>query len=258
MHKEQSVVPDSSVQSPYRGSRTVLTVPRVVSIAKEVRILTNIAQNDANDIKQTKKNLRNHFIQVRGALSGTQRQELDDALAGHVTAYLLGLGETSGLLTNGMPPIVAMYVAFKSEANITSCMEPLWRQGWRVVVPITDSRTKQLLFAPVTPDTVWRQGVLGISEPALPESDLLVPPEDIAVFCVPGLAFTAGGLRLGYGGGYYDRLFARDGVVGQRIGIAYNCQVTDFLPGEPHDVLMHGIATETGVQIRDGGSPDRQ
>ena len=62
---------------------------------------------------------------------------------------------------------------------------------------------------------------------------------------VPGVAFDRAGHRLGYGGGYYDRLLPslrRDCL---RVGLAYDEQVVDELPAEEHDVRLHAVVTPT-------------
>ncbi|QSO51762.1 5-formyltetrahydrofolate cyclo-ligase [Alicyclobacillus curvatus] len=188
--------------------------------------------------------MRKRFIDVRGQLADSVRKQKDEQLSTQLTDYLLGVVTSD--------KVVALYRAFRSEADIWSCTAPLFQAGWRVVVPITDTIAKQLRFAEVTPHTVWRRGVLGISEPAL-EADAsgrvtYFNSNEISVFCVPGLSFTETGLRLGYGGGYYDRLFAQPQVTGRRIGIAYECQVTEELPSQTHDIRMNALATEEGIR----------
>jgi len=58
---------------------------------------------------------------------------------------------------------------------------------------------------------------------------------------IPGRAFDKSGNRLGRGGGYYDRIL-RD-VKCLKIGVAFNCQLFDSIPVEPHDqkvdIIIH-------------------
>jgi 5-formyltetrahydrofolate cyclo-ligase len=72
--------------------------------------------------------------------------------------------------------------------------------------------------------------------PALPVKQL-----DLAL--VPGIAFDATGRRLGRGGGFYDRLLR--GMTGFKCGMAFDCQMAETLPNEPHDVILNGILTPT-------------
>jgi 5-formyltetrahydrofolate cyclo-ligase len=62
---------------------------------------------------------------------------------------------------------------------------------------------------------------------------------------VPGLGFDVNGGRLGRGGGFYDRLLAAGTAC--RVGVAFECQVVEALPLEPHDRRMEFIITEQRV-----------
>ena len=75
------------------------------------------------------------------------------------------------------------------------------------------------------------------------------PPDNAAdaqveVAIVPLLGFDAGGQRLGQGGGHYDRLLtAQPDLV--PIGLAWDCQLVDALPLEPHDQPLRAVVTPT-------------
>ena len=59
---------------------------------------------------------------------------------------------------------------------------------------------------------------------------------------VPGLAFDPRGARLGYGGGWYDRVL---GEVPVSIGVCYDCQLIAHVPCEAHDQRVGFVVTET-------------
>lgn len=63
---------------------------------------------------------------------------------------------------------------------------------------------------------------------------------------VPGVGFARDGSRMGYGGGYYDRYFARHKDC-LKIGVAYSFQLTEGLEPEAHDISMDGVVTEEGA-----------
>jgi 5-formyltetrahydrofolate cyclo-ligase len=91
-------------------------------------------------------------------------------------------------------------------------------------------------------------GAYGIREPA-PDWPL-VEPAAVDLVVVPGVAFDRHGTRLGYGGGYYDRMLPtiRAGnPAAALVGLAYGFQVVADLPGDPHDVPVDAIATEAGL-----------
>lgn len=86
---------------------------------------------------------------------------------------------------------------------------------------------------------------LGFSQPVADSP--VVDPVSIDVVVAPGLAFDRHGVRLGRGGGHYDRLLALlrpDAVV---VGVAPSAVVVDRLPREDHDRPVTHLATEDGV-----------
>ncbi|HTV39073.1 MAG TPA: 5-formyltetrahydrofolate cyclo-ligase [Candidatus Sulfotelmatobacter sp.] len=84
-------------------------------------------------------------------------------------------------------------------------------------------------------------GKFGIREPA--ETCVAIPPNDLDLVLVPGVAFGLDGHRLGRGKGYYDRLLQN--FTGTKLGIAFDEQVVDAVPSEQNDVRMDAILTPT-------------
>ncbi|MDT7934502.1 MAG: 5-formyltetrahydrofolate cyclo-ligase [Sphingomonadaceae bacterium] len=76
-----------------------------------------------------------------------------------------------------------------------------------------------------------------------PDAPLVEP----MTLLVPLLACTPAGIRLGQGGGFYDRYLAARADRGDMtvVGCAWDCQVVDDLPTEPHDMALDWIATPT-------------
>ena len=85
----------------------------------------------------------------------------------------------------------------------------------------------------------------GILEP--PEDTVSVEPEIVDLVLVPGLLFTTTGGRLGYGGGYYDRLLPGLRPDIPRVGITRLALIVATLPLEPFDVPMTHLCSEAGV-----------
>ena len=79
-----------------------------------------------------------------------------------------------------------------------------WSQGKKMVMPKV-IENKQMLFYEILPDTVFKKSIFGIDEPVAAR---LVPIEEIELLIVPGVVFKQLGFRIGFGGGYYDRLLA--------------------------------------------------
>jgi phosphomannomutase len=85
----------------------------------------------------------------------------------------------------------------------------------------------------------------GFSQPSADAT--AVDPAEIDVALVPGLAFDRTGVRLGRGGGHYDRLLIRLRPDALIVGVTPAALVVDRLPREPHDRLVTHLATEEGV-----------
>lgn len=80
-----------------------------------------------------------------------------------------------------------------------------------------------------------------------PELCPVVEIGEIDLAIIPGLAFDPiTHLRLGRGGGYYDRLLARPEFRARTVGVCYPGQLVDGLPRENHDVPLHAVVTPLG------------
>lgn len=88
-------------------------------------------------------------------------------------------------------------------------------------------------------------GYRGILEPAAGLPEVAVTAIDFAL--VPGVGFDRRGGRLGYGGGWYDRLLAQPGWRCPVWGVAFACQIIDELPLDPHDQPVAAVVSEVGV-----------
>jgi 5-formyltetrahydrofolate cyclo-ligase len=84
---------------------------------------------------------------------------------------------------------------------------------------------------------------LGIREPD-PDRRRPARADRVDVVIAPGVAFDAQGRRLGYGAGFYDRLLARLRPGTPVIAVAFEVQMVEELPEEPHDRRVSAIVTE--------------
>jgi len=94
-----------------------------------------------------------------------------------------------------------------------------------------------------------RRNRLGILEPI---GGRTLSPRHFDIVFLPILGFDAQGVRLGTGGGYYDRAFAfrrwRTAWHAPRlIGVAYAFQQVESIGAAPHDVLLDAVVTERGI-----------
>ncbi|QXE90802.1 5-formyltetrahydrofolate cyclo-ligase [Geomonas subterranea] len=86
-------------------------------------------------------------------------------------------------------------------------------------------------------------GKYGIPEPEGEGCD----PAEADLIVVPGVAFDLCGRRIGYGKGYYDRSLHRLEGSGKLVAFCYDFQLLQEIAGEPHDVTMDLIVTESRV-----------
>ena len=131
---------------------------------------------------------------------------------------------------------VAVYLASEEEIDLKDFIASALSSGCALAAPRWNGGEYELVRLR-DPDRL-ETGPHGISEPP---AGPVVRPQEVRAWLVPGLAFTADGRRLGYGGGWYDRLLADapDGV--PKIGVAYDFQIVDSLPVEEHDIRMTAV-----------------
>lgn len=103
-----------------------------------------------------------------------------------------------------------------------------------------------------------KPGRFGILEP----DPARCPPMEVeegfdgALCLAPGVAFDAGGFRLGYGKGYYDRFLAGKKIV--CVGLCYRELVLERLPADEHDQRVGFLATEDGCMACRAPDPERK
>lgn len=142
-----------------------------------------------------------------------------------------------------------IYVHFRSEVETAELIRHLIAAGKTISVPVTRLDESRLLAVQVKDiDRQLVKGCYGILEPG-PEliARATVSPETIDAALIPGSVFDLNGGRLGYGGGYYDRFLSRDAAGASRIGLAFETQLVERVPMQPHDQYMDELVTEKQI-----------
>jgi 5-formyltetrahydrofolate cyclo-ligase len=108
-------------------------------------------------------------------------------------------------------------------------------------------RGRELDFYSVSGPWTLEKSVYGLREPS--EEAVRIKPGELDLVIVPGMAFTRCGIRLGRGGGFYDRFLGNMGTGARavRMGVCFEWQLLDRIPEEPHDSRMDLVVTEAGV-----------
>ncbi len=145
---------------------------------------------------------------------------------------------------------ILFYHPLPGEPDIRPLIERALGAGKTVALPRFDAESKT--YRPAVVGSLEKdlgEGKFGVMEPLA--SCVEIGMDLIDQVLVPGVAFDAAGRRLGRGVGYYDRIL--EGVVGDRVGIAFDWQMTERAPEEAHDVRMDRIVTPSRYLLCEGG-----
>ncbi len=150
--------------------------------------------------------------------------------------------------------VVSAYWPLVGEFDTREILRALHARGHVCALPVTGPRGSALVFRRWTPETALEIGRFRVATP--PATAPEVRPQ---VLLVPLLAIDRRGLRLGYGGGYYDRTLAAlrgDGGPGPvAIGIGFAGQEIVRVPAGPNDIALDGFVSDAGTwRVRVGGS----
>jgi len=184
-------------------------------------------------MRDAKRSLRERVIAARDAVTPAQRAEASAAIAARI-AVLPSFDRAS---------VVLLTLPFRSEWDATLLARRALASGKRVAVPRVDPAARMLRVLLI--DDLQRDveaGYRGIPEPRAGRPAIAM--QEIDWVLVPGVAFDAAGRRLGYGGGYYDRLLPLLRPKAPRIAGAFDLQFVDAVPAAPHDIAVDCIVTE--------------
>lgn len=184
-----------------------------------------------------KGTLRQEILKKRDALAPRERS----ARSARILNRLIALSEYHGARS------VFIYADFLSEVMTREIMVHALKNGKRVLASKTLVQEKRLVLTDILdPARDLVPGYMGIPEPR----DGIVrdiPYAEIDLILTPCVGYDEKGNRLGYGGGYYDRLFQDMRQDTLKIGLAFEVQVVPEIPSEDHDVKIPIIVTEDRV-----------
>jgi len=115
-------------------------------------------------------------------------------------------------------------------------------------LPVIDKQTQQLRFQMWFPGCEMEDDAFGIPKPK--DTPVFHP----TLLLVPCVGYGPKGLRLGYGGGFYDRTLAQLSPRPTTVGLAYANGYVPWLEPEPHDVPLDALLTDEGLAWRAPGA----
>jgi 5-formyltetrahydrofolate cyclo-ligase len=181
----------------------------------------------------TKAEIRKEFLKARDALDPADRARGSSLIRQKLFQHPKWRASST----------ILCYVSFGSEVETHALIQEALRFKKRVIVPLHEAGSKETPLS-----DLQRFGELGSSHRGVlqvqPEFRHLVDPEIVDLTLIPGIAFDRQGGRIGFGGGYFDRLLPKMPKA-FRLALSFSAQMgATPLPLEKHDVRMQCIVTE--------------
>ncbi len=177
--------------------------------------------------KVTKKILREQSLEVRSTLSIEQRDELSQLI---MKQLIYALDWTSYSVVH-----VFLTSQKLGEINTQPLVEYLWQHHPKITVVTNRLLTgkKDIATHVIKADDELVLNAWSIPEPL--ETASVIAPKQIDIFIIPLLACDYFGNRLGYGGGFYDRLLACVNPKAARVGVNFFEPLTTLIPVLAYD-----------------------
>jgi 5-formyltetrahydrofolate cyclo-ligase len=185
-------------------------------------------------VEDEKRRLRERLLGERARLPAPERE----AAAGAIALRLEALPAWAAART------VALYAPMGGEVDTAEIARRAAAAGKRVAWPRLERGGRELGFAACAAEELV-EGPLSTREP--PPGTPLLPPMEIDLVVVPGVAFDPAGRRLGRGRGHYDATLAALPRGAVRVGLAFELQVVASVPEAPHDAPLDAVVTERRV-----------
>ncbi|MGC3987845.1 MAG: 5-formyltetrahydrofolate cyclo-ligase [Pseudorhodoferax sp.] len=194
-------------------------------------------EKSAEDKARERKALRAALLEARLALP--DRMERARALQQVMRIWLVGRTDT----------VIGAYWPIKGEFDPLPALHR-WKEDGelqgeatrkRIGLPVVDKVHKTLTFHAWYPGCPMEEDAYGIPKPK--GTEVVVP----TLLFVPCVGYAAGGYRLGYGGGFYDRTLATLQPKPMTVGLGFGTGFLDDFEPEPHDVPLDAILNDHGV-----------
>lgn len=196
----------------------------------------HVDPQQATDVARWRRAERTRLLAERAALPVIIRQTAAQTIASHL----------DHLLDQRFPDLRDMIISawwpIKAELDLRCWLTTLTAKGATAALPVILTPKAPLAFRAWTPETRMERGYWNIPTPA--DGPEITPHITLS----PLVGWDRAGFRLGYGGGYFDRTLAALTPVPIAIGIGLSSAALPTIFPQPHDIPMHYIITETGLQ----------
>ncbi len=177
-----------------------------------------------------KNDLRRILLQTRRSITPALRASRDTLIRAQLWHWW----------TQHRVPTMGVYWPIRGEPDLHALYVELAAAGVCLALPVVVGNDLPLRFAAWVPGDTMVKDAFGVSVPAIP--DFLPPPDALLIPCV---GFNDARIRLGYGGGFYDRTLA-SAPRPYTIGVAYADARASF-DGAAHDIALDIVMTESTI-----------
>ncbi|MGG7142133.1 5-formyltetrahydrofolate cyclo-ligase [Clostridium nigeriense] len=183
--------------------------------------------------KENKKDLRNKILSIRDLLNIEEKDIMDNKILNELISTDLYKKAKS----------IFIYLSFGSEIDTNKIINKALEDKKEVYIPKIYKFDKSMKAIRLNSFKDLKKNTMGILEPI--DDSNFIEKENIDLIIVPGVVFDFKGNRIGYGGGYYDRYLEPIKEFKNKMVLAYDLQIVDFIEQEDHDVTFDYIITNT-------------
>ena len=185
-----------------------------------------------NEILNQKKNLRKILTEKRNLIKKNTIKEFN-LEAFNQLIKCIDFDKVEG---------VASFMSIRSEISTNHLNKKIIEMKKTLAFPVIEKNSEELIFKKLNSDKSLKLGKFNIPEPTI--DNIAIIPQ---LFFVPCLGFDLNGYRIGYGGGFYDKTFAKLkklNLVFYAVGFAFDKQKQNKLPIEQYDYKLDFVLTE--------------
>jgi 5-formyltetrahydrofolate cyclo-ligase len=186
------------------------------------------------DVSHQKRALRAELRERRRIMTSTEREQATSLITARLRDLVTALHARS----------VAAYLPANDEPNIRPFLNWAEAEGISLLFPV--SRDDGLLDWTRGDGETEHEGLFGMPEPV---GELLAPNaiNDVDLIVVPAASVDRGGMRMGWGRGYFDRTLGSMEKCPPVYAVIFDRELVDSVPSEIHDKRVDGVVTPSAI-----------